>query len=331
MASVKIASLSVFLAQIQTPLNATTIPCQQFMTSPLFDRNLVKLVQEFLSFPLLPRWSLSLKVPRFYYVLSFAFHPITGNLWIALDSTIMVYKINKKDSQCIDTIDCPGRVDRICIGRGGLVLIVHDTSSVCFLDDSKKSFTSFFDTRYSFWVCDVAINDTNQQIAIATTQGNIFLYSFNWKILCVLKGIPSYRRPESICWNEKESMLYIIDDHAYLFIILDTKNDRVINTFEIVSDGKIKNNLQMVSRGYIEDEQKMIVACHDQVFIINTKNFSIEEIAVDISSALKREFPDPSSTCDFIFARRHNDIHNQLFVLGRPLQTEVVIDTFQLK
>ena len=311
-----------------------SLPCHRFTINTLFDRNLVKLIKDFLSFPLLSLSSDHTEVRHFYQATSIAFHPITGHLWLARSSKkqIMVYKINRKDSQCIDMINCPNYVSHICIGKYGLVLIIHDHNSISFFDDGKKSFICLFEGKRLHYLYDIAINDTSQQIAVTTIQGPILLFSFNGTFLRLLTTCRTGKH--SICWNEKESILYIMDEFTCSLSIFDTQNDRVINTFRIFSNGEMKNDLRIVSTGYIEHERKLLLACHNKVFVINTKDFSIKETRANFSGAFEPYFICVtfigSSARAFIFARQLNNIHNQIFVIRRPYSTELAIDMIQV-
>ena len=332
MASIKIASLSVFLPQKAVePLSATSTavstpstPCQRFLSNTLFDRHVLKLIQGFLSFPLLALRSLCVEEPRWGTVSCMAFHPITGNLWASHDIDtghhIKVYEINKRNVQCIDMIDCDNCVHRICIGRCGLIVMIQNYESVFFFDDSKKSLTCFFDKRWSLSPVDVAINDTNQQVAVAADNGGIYLYSFTGVFLRALTAACGTVE-HSICWNERQSILYLMGAFGRFFGILDTKNDRLTSGFHLFPGYKIIDDLRMISNGYIDHEQKVLVACRDKVISINTNNFSLETIAT-------YSYADE---CNFIVERRLNDIHNQLFVVRAPSGFEIVIEVLQMK
>ena len=346
----KVARLSVFVRPqpFVTQPSTTLQACQQFVTNILFDRNLVRVIEDFLAFPLLaPSVTSFHEAPSVDYhhdgrytndisIGNMSIHPVTGQLWATdfRNRSIYVYDTAHSKLSHIRTITCIYCPCRIRIGRNGLILIVHEKKSRCLyrsiasgsqwqrnrtvsiLDESSEVF-SFFLEKKMFEINDIAINDKLQQIIVAGKR-SIEFYSFDGKFIRKIKFDKCIR---ICCWNETESLLYLVMSSTWYphegpnLFIFDVIHRRMINAFSMHSlRHGLDRQIGVQNIMYNEYTKELFLqGFSSELFIWNMATFSIRE----------HHMPTSSSDCNIAF--KEDDHHHQVF--SAQNNTIVIIQT----
>jgi DNA-binding beta-propeller fold protein YncE len=244
----KMACFSVFCRQPDTDktdnkLTPFDIPSQRFINHILFDRNLIKIIGQFIHFPLLkapliiggpheclPNHSSSherlFRSPR-----SICIHPITGDLWVAdtVDKCLCVLRTKTETSLQIQTIKCKGKPQCLRIsGVSGHVVVVEAEPGAISLIGLHGTVCARFAEGQLKDPCGVAINDKLKQIAVTDNAKHcVKIFSYDGVFLRKLSTV--VHRPYGVCWNENLNLLYVGSRYDHRIHVIDMKDDKLIS------------------------------------------------------------------------------------------------------
>lgn len=254
MSAKKVARLSVF-SQHQT----LPSPSQRFVSNILFDRNVLSLIEDFIVSPVHhPKWNVQLQ--RTYYLHKICFNSLSGDLWISIEEYITIYKTDDNELQPVKTIRCRGIVSSIHSTVNGLMVVAQRLPNIVIIYDINGHFVHQIGKETSSGASHgIAINNTLQQIAIIEwNTSSIDIYQLNGLLDRTLKT--KVTDAYGLCWNEKDSLLYIPSTKDYLIHVIDVKDDKQLDTW---GDGCLEN---------FDYPCNIVYNASSQVILINDQN-----------------------------------------------------------
>ena len=305
MSAKKVARFSVF-SQYQTQPS----PSQRFVSNILFDRNVLGLIEEFIVFPVdHHKWNIKLEYSL--YAHKICFNLLSGDLWVSGDKHITIYKTDK-DLKPINYIQCKGIPTCIHSIAHGLMVIsecsptrimVYDVNATRYDQIGRDILIStdrLIDGIGLIGVpFGVAINHTSRQIAITEWDTScIYIYSLNGSQYRTLQT--KVNRPHGLCWNEKDSLLYVSSVNDYLVHVIDVKNDKRLDTWGDKSPAKLNYPSNMLYNAYTQE------------LLVNDQNNKRIVVFDSAGVPIKVSSTNPFYRQDFIF--HCDDVFGQVLI-----------------
>ena len=224
MSAKKVARFSVF-SQYQT----LPSPSQRFVSNILFDRNVLSLIEDFIVFPAdHPKWNILLQ--RCFNNHELCFNFLSGDLWVSAADYITIYSTDDSDLQPVKIIKCGGIVSSIHSTANGLMVTSECYPHQVMVYDVYGSHVRRICEEKIGCIYGVAINNTLQQVAITDWNTcRIDIYNLDGLSYRTLKT--TVTQPAGLCWNEKDSLLYISSLTDRSIHVIDVKKDKCISTW----------------------------------------------------------------------------------------------------
>jgi hypothetical protein len=319
----KTARLSIFFCP-DLPQTAS----QRFSSNILFDRNLLTLIEQYVSFSLsvFATFKKTLKyldpptngkgfpdVDPYDTLCKFTdsvcVHPITNHLWVTdrINRRLCVYQKLKESNTfvLIQCVACQGFPSCLCISYAGHVVVaecssyaitVYETSTAASTAasssrpfDEKSNVVRHFGEN-TIMAVGLAIHNTYQQIIIIEKKpARIAIYSMKGDFLRVVNTF--IRNPNKVCLNEKDSILFVSERWYTSDKIhaIDMKTDLWLCTWETWKKFFVHNMV------YTQENDKLfIVISHNCVFYIDCQNAFRYSLVI-------RHICDRLNCCDIAF------------------------------